>query len=121
MIAVQLWADERGIITSSRRRLLSLDDVRASVIGGGHSSNSAGGFISLLAERLAVGAETVIEQQEVRLDVLEDDITFVTTFFNLPQNYITFNIRIIFSAVNTDLLSPTLSLTIYFRYIHLQD
>ncbi|NNK56584.1 MAG: zinc transporter ZntB [Desulfofustis sp.] len=73
MIAVRLWADERCIITSNRRRLLSLDDIRAGLLGG-RGPNSAGGFISLLVELLAVRAETVIEQLEEQLDLLEDDL-----------------------------------------------
>jgi zinc transporter len=74
MIAVRLWADDRLIITSNRRRLLSLEDVWES-LKAGSGPNSTAGLISFLVERLAVRAETVIEQLEERLDQLEDDIT----------------------------------------------
>jgi zinc transporter len=74
MIAVRLWADERCIITSIRRRLLSLDDVRDALVVG-RGPNSAAGFITYLVERLAIRAETVIEQLEERLDQLEVEIT----------------------------------------------
>lgn len=73
MIAVRLWADERIIITSNRRRLLSLEDVRES-LRTGLGPQSAGGFISFLVDRLAVRAETVIEQMEEQFDRLEDQI-----------------------------------------------
>lgn len=73
MVAVRLWADEHCIITSNRRRLLSLDDVRDGLLGT-RDPISAGRFISLLVERVAVRAETVVEQLEEKLDLLEDDL-----------------------------------------------
>ncbi len=74
MIAVRLWADQHCIITSNRRRLLSLDDVRDGLLGK-PGPISAGRFVSLLVERLAVRAETVIEELEENLDLLEDDLS----------------------------------------------
>ena len=74
MIAVRLWADEKFIITSNRRRLLSLEDVRDSLKAGNGPTSSAS-FISLLVERLAVRADTVIQQLEEQLDQLEEDIS----------------------------------------------
>lgn len=74
MIAVRMWADERCIITSNRRKLLSLDDV-SKALTDGCGPGSAAEFATLLIERLALRAETVIEQIENEFDDLEDELS----------------------------------------------
>jgi zinc transporter len=73
MIAVRLWSDNQRIITSNRRKLLSLDDVRQS-LDKRTGPRSAAGFVRLLVERLALRVETVIEQIEEDFDNLEDNM-----------------------------------------------
>ncbi len=73
MIAVRLWADEHCIITSNRRKLLSLEDIRAA-FAKGSGPRSTAAFIRLLIERLALRAETVIEQIETEFDDTEDNL-----------------------------------------------
>jgi zinc transporter len=71
MVAVRLWTDGRWIITSNRRRLLSLEDLRQSLLGR-RGAVSAQMFVCLLIERLAVHTENVIEALDVACEQLED-------------------------------------------------
>ena len=71
MIAVRMWANERCILTSNRRRLLSLEDIRTS-LAQGTGPRSATSFVTLLIGRLALRAETVIEQIEDDFEDLEE-------------------------------------------------
>jgi zinc transporter len=71
MVAVRLWTDGRWIITSNRRRLLSLEDLRQSLLGRS-GAVSAQMFVCLLIERLAVRTENVIEALDVACEQLED-------------------------------------------------
>jgi zinc transporter len=73
MIAVRLWSNDQCIITSNRRKLQSLEDVREA-LGKGTGPCSAAQFVSLLVERLALRAESVIEQIEDSFDALEDSL-----------------------------------------------
>lgn len=73
MIAVRLWSDNQRIITSNRRNLQSLNDIRES-LENKTGPQSAAGFVRLLIERLALRVETVIEQIEDDFDNLEDDM-----------------------------------------------
>jgi zinc transporter len=71
MVAVRLWTDGRWIITSNRRLLLSLEDLRQSLLGRS-GAVSAQMFVCLLIERLAVRTENVIEALDVACEQLED-------------------------------------------------
>jgi len=71
MIAVRMWANERCIITSNRRKLLSLEDIRTS-LERGKGPGSTRQFVTLLIEGLALRAETVVEQIENDFEMLED-------------------------------------------------
>lgn len=71
MIAVRLWADEHCVITSNRRKLLSIEDVQKA-LDNGSGPNSAAAFISFLIEQLAMRAETVIDQIEDDFEKTED-------------------------------------------------
>ena len=71
MVAVRLWADEQCIITSNRRRLLSLEDIREALRrGNGPGSSSA--FIGFLLECIDERLALVIEKLEDDFDALED-------------------------------------------------
>lgn len=71
MIAVRMWASEHCILTSNRRKLLSLNDIRSS-LDQGTGPRSAASFVTLLIERLALRAETVVEQIEDEFEELEE-------------------------------------------------
>lgn len=73
MIAVRMWATGKLILTSNRRKLLSLEDV-AEQLRNGRGPDSAGSFIRLLIERLAARAEGVIEQLEESFEDFEENM-----------------------------------------------
>lgn len=73
MVALRLWVDEQYIISSNRRRLRSLDDIRAA-LRQGNGPRSAGAFIGLLAEYIDDHASLVIEQLEDEFEQLEDNL-----------------------------------------------
>ena len=74
MIAVRMWANKHCIITSNRRRLLSLEDIRTS-LDSGAGPRSAASFVTLLIERIALRAETVVEQIENDFEEVEDRLS----------------------------------------------
>lgn len=73
MIAVRLWSNDRCIITSNRRKLQSLEDIR-DALQNGQGPCSAAQFVTLLIERLALRAESVIEQLENSFDLVEENL-----------------------------------------------
>jgi len=73
MIAVRLWSNDQCIITSNRRKLQSLEDVREA-LEKGIGPRSSAQFISLLIQQLALQAESVIEQIEDSFDDLEESL-----------------------------------------------
>ena len=73
MIAVRLWADEHCVITSNRRKLLSIEDVQKA-LDNGSGPHSAAAFISFLIEQLATRAETVVDKIEDDFDETEDQL-----------------------------------------------
>lgn len=74
MIALRIWANEHCILTSNRRKLLSLEDIRESLTKG-VGPKSVAGFVNLLVERLALRAEIVVEQIENEFDKLEEHLS----------------------------------------------
>jgi len=73
MVAVRVWIDSNRIITSQRRRLLSIEDV-ASSLDAGKGPESPGEFLTALVERLADRIGGFVGTIEVRLDEAEDEI-----------------------------------------------
>jgi len=73
MIAIRLWADEQYIISSNRRRLLALEDVRRS-LQQGKGPRSSGEFIGELIDCLDDHTSQVIEQLEDSFEQLEDNL-----------------------------------------------
>ncbi|MBT8334112.1 MAG: zinc transporter ZntB, partial [Deltaproteobacteria bacterium] len=71
MVAVRVWATERCIITSNRRKLISLEDIKESLLNK-TGPYSAAGFITRLIDQLAFRAEVVIEQLEDTFEQVED-------------------------------------------------
>jgi zinc transporter len=71
MVAVRLWTDGRWIITSNRRRLVSLEDMRQSLLNR-HGAVSAPMFVCQLIEHLAERTENVVEALDVACEQLED-------------------------------------------------
>jgi zinc transporter len=73
MVAVRVWIDSNRIITSQRRRLLSIADVARS-LDDGKGPESPGEFLTALVERLADRIGGFVGTIEVRLDEAEDEI-----------------------------------------------
>ena len=73
MVSVCVWIDEDRIISSRRRQLLSIQDVRES-IEAGDGPTSSGNFLGVLVERLADRIGIFVESVEDRMDVAEEDI-----------------------------------------------
>lgn len=73
MVAVRLWVDEQYIISSNRRRMVSLDDIREELQrGDGPKSSSA--FIGALIGHIDDRVSLVIDQLEDEFEQLEDNL-----------------------------------------------
>jgi zinc transporter len=76
MVAVRVWATERCIISSNRRKLISLEDIKESLLNR-TGPCSAADFITRLIDQLAFRAEVVIEQLEDTFEQVEDDLSTI--------------------------------------------
>jgi len=76
MVAVRIWATEKCIISSNKRRLISLEDIKESLLSktGPHS---VAAFVTRLIELLAFRAEIVIEELEDTFEELEDNLSTI--------------------------------------------
>jgi zinc transporter len=72
MVAIRVWLEPDRIVTSQRRRLLSIQDIRDS-IASGLGPTSPGGFVVTLISRLADRIGTVVNDIEEALDGAEED------------------------------------------------
>ena len=78
MVAVRLWLDRRQVITSRRRRVLSVEDV-ADSLEAGNGPTSPGSFLVSLIGRLterigAVVGEIEDEIDDIELSIAEDEV-----------------------------------------------
>lgn len=73
MIGIRIWITPELIISSNSRALLSLQDIVQSATEG-RAPVSAAAFITLLIERLAARAETVINTLDESFEQLEDQL-----------------------------------------------
>lgn len=74
MVSVRVWIDEERIISSRRRQLLSIQDVRKS-LAAGDGPTSPGSFLGALVERLADRIGNFVDSIEDRMDEAEEEIT----------------------------------------------
>lgn len=74
MVSVRVWIDEHRIVTSQRRRLLSIVDVAESLYSG-NGPISGSGFLAVLVERLADRIGGFVDSIENRMDTAEDEIS----------------------------------------------
>jgi len=74
MVSVRIWIDEYRIITSQRRRLLSIDDV-GEALHAGNGPTRPGAFLVALIERLADRIGGFVNSIEDRMDEAEDEIS----------------------------------------------
>jgi len=73
MVSVRVWLDANRIITSQRRQLLSIQDVRKS-LASGEGPTSSGDFLGALVERLANRIGDFVDSIEDRMDAAEEEI-----------------------------------------------
>lgn len=73
MVAIRLWLEGRRVITTRRRRLLSIADVRQA-IDSGDGPGTPGELLVDLADRLVVRMAHVIDAIEEDVDRLENEV-----------------------------------------------
>lgn len=73
MVSVRLWVDGDRIISSRRRRLLSVVDISEALIAG-NGPGTTGQLLAMLIERLADRIGDFVDSIESRLDDAEDEI-----------------------------------------------
>lgn len=71
MVALRLWADPSRIVSLSRRRLMSLEDL-ASEIREGHGPDDTGALISSLIDRLSARIAKVVQDMDLQGDEMEE-------------------------------------------------
>ncbi|MBT8103393.1 MAG: zinc transporter ZntB [Gammaproteobacteria bacterium] len=74
MVSVRIWIDEHRIISSRRRRLLSIEDISES-LHAGKGPTTPGNFLVTLIERLADRIGNFVDSIEDRMDDAEDEIS----------------------------------------------
>ena len=77
MVSIRLWLGERRIISLRRRRLLTVDEIRAA-IGRGAGPESPGDFLVMLVDQLLDRVNTVTEDLYDEVDALEDSVLVET-------------------------------------------
>ena len=70
MVAIRLWLEPRRIISSRRRKLLSIQDLRDAVAAG-NGPSTVGAFVVQLVERLAERIGAVVDDIEDSLEQAE--------------------------------------------------
>ena len=70
MVAIRLWIEPNRIISSRRRKLLSIQDIRDAIVAG-HGPRTAGEFVAMLVERLAERIGSVLDNIEDALEKAE--------------------------------------------------
>lgn len=73
MVSIRLWVDGDRVISSRRRRLLSVVDV-AEAIAAGNGPRTPGQLVSMLIEHLADRIGHFVDAIESQLDSAEDEI-----------------------------------------------
>ena len=73
MVSVRIWIDANRIISSRRRKLLSIQDVRES-LKSGDGPTSSGNFLGVVVERLADRIGDFVDAIEDRMDAAEEEI-----------------------------------------------
>ena len=74
MVSIRVWIDQHRIISSRRRRLLSVDDLSAA-LRSGTGPTTTGNFLVALIERLADRIGGFVDGIEDRMEAAEDEIS----------------------------------------------
>lgn len=73
MVAIRVWIDERRVISTRRRSLLSAKDL-ANSIANKEGPETPGEFIALLTDRLIARMQETIQETEDRVAVIEEEV-----------------------------------------------
>jgi len=73
MVSLRMWITAERIVTTRRRRLLSVDDTRAA-IAEGRGPVSPGDFVVAMADRLMERAARVVGDLDEAVDQLEEEV-----------------------------------------------
>jgi zinc transporter len=73
MVSIRIWSDGKRIITTRKRRLLSIEDLRQSLANGSGPCTPAG-FITQLADQLSTRMSDVISGLDDAIDDLEQRV-----------------------------------------------
>lgn len=73
MVAIRIVLEKNRIVTSHRRKVLSVQDVRDSLLAG-TGPKTVGGFLLAVTSSLAVRIEAAVENIEEMLEKLDEDI-----------------------------------------------
>ncbi|MDX1561527.1 MAG: zinc transporter ZntB, partial [Gammaproteobacteria bacterium] len=73
MVSVRVWIERDRIISVRRRRLLSVQDIRAA-LADGVGPKSSGDFLIMLLERIAARIGDVVGRIDDAVDAIEDEV-----------------------------------------------
>ncbi len=74
MVSIRLWIEPHRIITSRRRQLLSVQDMR-DALDAGNGPRTSGEFLVALVEKIAVRIGHAVERIDDELDQAETEVT----------------------------------------------
>lgn len=72
MVSLRIWADAKHVVTSRRRLVKAIADVRDIIEKPNSGPKDPGEFISLLASKITTAIEPYVEEAADSIDVLED-------------------------------------------------
>jgi zinc transporter len=73
MVALRIWIDKGRVITTRKRRLLTIDDIRQSIIRK-EGPATPGELLVMLSDRLVFRMSGVISDIDDEMDRIEDDV-----------------------------------------------
>jgi zinc transporter len=73
MVSIRIWADQRRVISTRRRRLKAAQDIRGEILKG-LKITSPGALVARISAQLADRAEPYVQEVEDEVDALEDAI-----------------------------------------------
>ena len=73
MVAIRIWIEENRIISVHRRQIMSLEDVRQSLVSG-NGPRTSGEYLVELTGYLSMRIDAAVENIEQMLDQLESDV-----------------------------------------------